>query len=612
MTDYRALITMFCRFGSQALLDRLAALTGEIDGVREAKDIEYIHRMRVASRRLRTALDLFAECAPAKHIRKWKNQVGRITRALGAARDADVQIHFLEEAGARAPERRFRPGVERVLLRLKQRREGLQAEVVEALDKFEKRGAAGDMIQTLAASPDDADAPADSQGGPSADSRDFVLCQRAFLAISTKLQELLAYDKYVPQPERVKELHEMRIAAKRLRYTMEIFAPLYGDEFKRLIDTVKSAQEMLGDIHDCDVWADFLPRFLKEEKERAREYTGSARAARRLEPGITYLLNERQYHRGVRYNEFADFWGIHKEADTWGNLLRLLWAGTTPAGPQAKRSEERAASAEARPARATRRKPAHQPVEAKPSLCVALIGDVHANLPALEAVLAHAREQGVEAIWNVGDFVGYGVFPDEAVKLLQGEEALSIAGNYDLKALQVKRRKAKWQKNKHPEKLLAFEWAYDHLSPESRDYLKALPQERRLTAGGKRILLTHGSPDSNEDPLTPDTPEDHLRELARKADADVIICGHSHQPFARRVDGAWFINTGSVGRPDDGDPRACYAVLRLTPESLDVQHHRVEYDAERIADAVREHGLPESFARMFLYGRSLDDLVVEE
>jgi putative phosphoesterase len=237
---------------------------------------------------------------------------------------------------------------------------------------------------------------------------------------------------------------------------------------------------------------------------------------------------------------------------------------------------------------------------------VALIGDVHANLPALEAVLAHAHQRGVERIWNVGDFVGYGAFPDEVVRRLGQEHALSIVGNYDLKVLKFKKKQDKWRKSKHPVKFLAFQWAHDHLSRESRKHLRSLPREIRLQAEGLRILLTHGSPASDEEPLTPGTPEEHLRELARMADADVIICGHSHQPFAREVDGVWFINTGSVGRPDDGDPRACYAILQVGPELLQVRHYRVEYDVERAVAAIRERKLPEVFARMTLRGRNLD------
>lgn len=237
---------------------------------------------------------------------------------------------------------------------------------------------------------------------------------------------------------------------------------------------------------------------------------------------------------------------------------------------------------------------------------VALIGDVHANLPALEAVLAHAHRRGVEAIWNVGDFVGYGAFPDQVVRRLRQENALSIAGNYDLKALKFKKKEKKWRKSKRPEKFLAFQWARDNLSKKSRKYLRSLPQEIQLQVEGWRILLTHGSPASNEEHLTPATPEARLRDLAQMANADAIICGHSHQPFVRQVDGVWFVNTGSVGRPDDGDPRACYAILQIGPKCFQVRHYRVAYDVERAIVAIREHGLPEAFAQMMLQGRALD------
>ncbi len=240
---------------------------------------------------------------------------------------------------------------------------------------------------------------------------------------------------------------------------------------------------------------------------------------------------------------------------------------------------------------------------------VALIGDIHANLPALEAVLAHIHEQGLTKIWNVGDFVGYGAFPDEVVQRLRKTDAfsiISIVGNYDLKVLQFKQKKAKWRKKKHPQKYLAFKWAYENLSKKSRKYLRFLSQEIRMKVKGYHILLTHGSPASNSEHLTPETPEKRLRELAQTAKADIIICGHSHQPFARQVDGVWFINTGSVGRPDDGDPRACYAILEIESDKIQVQHYRVEYDVERAVAAIRERKLPEPFAQMLLQGRNLD------
>ncbi len=235
---------------------------------------------------------------------------------------------------------------------------------------------------------------------------------------------------------------------------------------------------------------------------------------------------------------------------------------------------------------------------------VALLGDVHANLPALEAVLEDAQRRGVEAIWNLGDLVGYGAFPNEVVELLRQTCDLGIVGNYDLKMLRIGQEGEK--KGKGFSKRMAFRWAYEHLSKANRKYLRALSRELRLEVEGRRVLLTHSSPNSDTEYLTPDTPEERLSEIASTAKADVIICGHSHQPFARKVSGVWFINTGSVGRPDDGDPRACYAILHLQPRFTRVYHYRIEYDVDRAVAAIRAYKLPEEFAQMILQGRSLE------
>jgi putative phosphoesterase len=243
---------------------------------------------------------------------------------------------------------------------------------------------------------------------------------------------------------------------------------------------------------------------------------------------------------------------------------------------------------------------------------IALLGDVHANLPALESVLAHALSQNVSAIWNTGDFLGYGAFPNQVVERLQQAGAISILGNYDIKVLSFKEKDKKWRKSKRPEKYLAFQWAHANLSRENRRYLKSLPEQRRLELDGKSILLTHASPASNEEPLEPDTPQARLRELAHLADADVVICGHSHQPFVRTVENTCFMNPGSVGRPDDGDPRACYAVLETTQAELHVQHYRLDYDVPQAASAIRENGLPEAFAQMITMGYDLDTILQEK
>jgi predicted phosphodiesterase len=244
-----------------------------------------------------------------------------------------------------------------------------------------------------------------------------------------------------------------------------------------------------------------------------------------------------------------------------------------------------------------------------------LIGDVHANLPALEAVLAHARGHGVTAVWNIGDFLGYGAFPEEVVERLRQEDVVSIIGNYDLKVLKFPRKDQKWRTTKHPLKWLAFKWAYNQLSAESLEYLHSLPEEIILVANDVEFLLVHGSPASKDEALGPDTPNERLAELDQLArdkygrTFEGIIFGHSHQAFARQVGNTWFINTGTVGKPGNGDPRACYALMDVSAGEIKVEHFRLEYDVERAVVAVRAHGLPEAFAQMLLQGRELEGVL---
>lgn len=240
-----------------------------------------------------------------------------------------------------------------------------------------------------------------------------------------------------------------------------------------------------------------------------------------------------------------------------------------------------------------------------------LIGDVHANLPALKAVLEDASNRGVSEIWNVGDLTGYGAFPDDVVRRLRKENARSVAGNYDLKVLKIKEKKEEEgeEKEESQQDWNAIKWTYNNLSKKNRKYLKSLPEELRLETGGKRILLTHRSPLHGDEQIGPETPDEKLREFAHLADADVIIFGHSHHPFSRQVDGLWFINPGGAGRQDDGDPRASYAIMQINP--FEVKHYRVDYDVEKAAAAIRENGLTEVFAQMTLLGLS-PDVVAQE
>ena len=308
----------YCLFGAKSLLNRLQNVAREIDGVRKADDIERIHDMRVATRRMRSALALFEKCLPGKSSKKWNKRMRRVTRALGTARDADVQMDFLQEFLDGVTETRYRAGIQRLLLRLQQHREGAQENVIKAMDQLELSGELEEMGRTLRRIRVHARMNHVDENSP-------YVYQQAYLTISLRLEDMLAYETYVTQPERMEELHAMRIAAKRLRYTMEVFGPLYHGDLKEPLKTVRKVQTILGDIHDCDVWVEHLPQFLEEERMRTVEYYGHARRLNRLKTGILYLQQERQEQRTKLYGEFVEFWQQTQDQNFWDNLLdRLL------------------------------------------------------------------------------------------------------------------------------------------------------------------------------------------------------------------------------------------------------------------------------------------------
>ncbi len=236
---------------------------------------------------------------------------------------------------------------------------------------------------------------------------------------------------------------------------------------------------------------------------------------------------------------------------------------------------------------------------------IAVIGDAHGNLPALDAVLSDIRKRRIDVVWNLGDLVGYGPYPEEVVERLSDEEVVSIAGNFDVKTVGANPRDSD-AKEDPVDRWIAPAWAHENLTADALRFLASLPRERRTVVEGHKLLVTHGSPASNTERLEPTTDPTRFTELARMARADIVLCGHSHMPFLRRAGGVTFLNPGGVGRSDDGDPRASYAILRLDENAIRVTHHRVRYDVPAVVEALMRRGLPESFGRMLLEAKTLE------
>ena len=199
---------------------------------------------------------------------------------------------------------------------------------------------------------------------------------------------------------------------------------------------------------------------------------------------------------------------------------------------------------------------------------VAILSDIHANLPALKSVLGElARRDGIGSVYHLGDLVGYAPWPNEVVALLKGQGIPGIAGNYDSTvAHRYKHCGCSYEDPRDVELAhLSYSWTLEHTSEETRAYLGALPFRLDLRpwgghVPGPKITLVHGNPILNTVYWTEDRPDSFCLQMAEKlgpGPGDTVVFGHTHKPWHRTIEGIQFVNAGSVGRPKDGDWRAC-------------------------------------------------------
>ena len=209
-------------------------------------------------------------------------------------------------------------------------------------------------------------------------------------------------------------------------------------------------------------------------------------------------------------------------------------------------------------------------------MLVGVISDLHANLPALDAVLDDLPD--VDAMVCAGDVVGYNPWPAECVAAMVDRDVPTVMGNHD--------RMVVTGRNFHGNRMAAagITRAREHLDEAQRSWLAGLPDERRLFDG--RVTVVHGHPD---DPNRYTYPETFGPDMLD--DEDVLVMGHTHVQAHEVYDEGIVMNPGSVGQPRDGDPRAAYALLDL--DRLAVEERRVEYDVEAVRDAIEAAGLPE-------------------
>jgi putative phosphoesterase len=229
---------------------------------------------------------------------------------------------------------------------------------------------------------------------------------------------------------------------------------------------------------------------------------------------------------------------------------------------------------------------------------VAVITDIHANLPALRAALARIDELGIETIYCGGDLVGYGPHPNEVCALIAERAIPTIYGNYDYAIARDLEDCGCAYITPHDRELgqQSVAWTLDHTDQASKDFMRELPFDLRFVVGARSVHLVHGSPRKVNEYLFEDKPARLYERLAEAEQADVLTFGHTHKPWVREYGGVLFVNCGSVGKPKDGDPRGAFAILSEDEVTIE----RVEYDAQAVAAEVRGAGLPGEYADKLL------------
>ena len=236
-------------------------------------------------------------------------------------------------------------------------------------------------------------------------------------------------------------------------------------------------------------------------------------------------------------------------------------------------------------------------------MLIACLSDIHANLPALEAAVADAKARGAAAILCAGDVVGYGPFPNEVCDYLAKSGIVTISGNYDLKVLDAVKNGDDAGLSLAKKKRELLEWTAKHLKKPARAFLEGLPERLEQSLPENRgSLMVHGSPLSNDDDILPSITSRALKIKLGKLNPDVLVCGHTHIPFVKKIGGTLVINCGSAGLPVDGDPRPSYALLSTDGDGAGARIIRFEYDVKLVVKALKDTSLPEGIQQDFVQG----------
>ncbi len=288
---------------------QVSYLENQIEGIVYDDNIEFLHHTRVMSRRIRNTLTIFSPFVGKKTTKRWFSSFKNLTKSLTKVRDLDVQIEFLEKEISDISEQKFLAGLQRLLLRKQQLREKKQTGVKKSILDFEKEKTLTEIQLFIDNNPFDSE----NFSPPN------ELKRLGHLEIEKLTKICFSYVPFITSPDNTDALHSLRIAMKNLRYTTELFQPIYP-ELEQLISTMKKFQDDLGEIHDYDVWLADLDCFLAEEKQRITKFYGQTGPFNFIKPGINYLIDDIKSRKIQVHEKFLERWNEQFQNQFWSNL----------------------------------------------------------------------------------------------------------------------------------------------------------------------------------------------------------------------------------------------------------------------------------------------------
>jgi len=236
-----------------------------------------------------------------------------------------------------------------------------------------------------------------------------------------------------------------------------------------------------------------------------------------------------------------------------------------------------------------------------------IFSDVHANILAYNAFLSDLGKRNFDAVYCLGDLVGYHIWPNEVIEKTRKRRFQCIKGNHDENAFKHKQLS---------NDLHTYKFDYDIINDENIQFLASLPDTICLNQyiNNTKIstLLVHGSPNSNKEYLLENTDDEVFKQMFIQNKVEIICCGHSHKPFHKQVKMGdkycHVINVGSVGKPKDGNPDACYAILEINnnstlsnPDGIKVEFIRVKYNVLKASREIEKSVLPNDLADKLIH-----------